>query len=208
MNKARYIAALVIVIAMPPAVIVWFVVHPFADRWRKVGPASAYCFIAAFVFSGMVLLWLARKSILNVEFGFNAPLSILAVLLLIAAGYMRIQWRRVINPKTIIGVPEIFGRDDSRELVTTGIYSRIRHPRYVEVGLFLSAMALFSNYLGAYIFTLAYAPVIHLVVVLEERELAARFGEAYEEYRSRVPRYVPGSGRRGSRGGMNSSRGG
>jgi protein-S-isoprenylcysteine O-methyltransferase Ste14 len=199
MNRARYIAALIVVVGMPPPVVAWFVIHPFADRWKKAGPTVTYCCITAFVVSGAVLLWLARKTILTVEFGFNVPLSVLAFVLLIASVFLRVQWRSVIHPKTIIGVPEIFGRSDERELITTGIYSRIRNPRYVEVGLFLTAFALFGNYLAAYIFTLMYVLLIHLVVLFEERELKARFGRAYEEYCARVPRYFPVIGKSGSR---------
>ena len=34
-------------------------------------------------------------------------------------------------------------------------------------------------------------PILHLVVLLEERELLERFGDAYRDYAGRVPRYVP-----------------
>lgn len=53
-------------------------------------------------------------------------------------------------------------------LVTQGIYSRMRHPRYVEM---LLAHALFTNYLAAYgVFALSVAGLA-LIVRLEEREL-------------------------------------
>jgi len=32
---------------------------------------------------------------------------------------------------------------------------------------------------------------LHLVTVLEERELVSRFGDAYREYQHRAPRFVP-----------------
>jgi protein-S-isoprenylcysteine O-methyltransferase Ste14 len=34
-------------------------------------------------------------------------------------------------------------------------------------------------------------PLLHLIVLLEERELPDRFGEAYVDYSRRVPRYWP-----------------
>jgi protein-S-isoprenylcysteine O-methyltransferase Ste14 len=61
----------------------------------------------------------------------------------------------------------------------------------VEIALGTMAYALFSNWLGALIVAGLSLPVIHLIVLLEERELVERFGDAYEEYRARVPRYVP-----------------
>ena len=61
----------------------------------------------------------------------------------------------------------------------------------IEIALGTAGYALFANYLGSYVVAIATLPTIHLIVVLEERELAERFGDAFEEYRRRVPRYVP-----------------
>jgi len=33
--------------------------------------------------------------------------------------------------------------------------------------------------------------VMHIIVLLEEKELKERFGHDYEEYCRRVPRYIP-----------------
>ena len=51
--------------------------------------------------------------------------------------------------------------------------------------------ALFANYLGIYLLWLVSLPTLHLVVLLEERELRQRFGAAYDEYARAVPRYLP-----------------
>ena len=49
----------------------------------------------------------------------------------------------------------------------------------------------FANYSGAWALYALMFPAIHLVVLLEERELGERFGAEYEDYRRRVPRYLP-----------------
>ena len=67
----------------------------------------------------------------------------------------------------------------------------MRHPRYVEIVLGVAAYAVFANYLGAYIVTIALVPTLHLIVLLEERELIDRFGAAYVNYAAQVPRYLP-----------------
>ncbi len=191
MDLARYYIALMFTVAMLPAVLVWIFIHPFAEKWRKIGLIGTYIFITAFVALGIFLLWLARGWILTIEFGFNKFLSVLAVIFFCLSIFLGIMWRRVFSGWTVIGVPEIAGRDNSGELVTEGIYSYIRHPRYLEIGMVAVAAALFSNYLAAYIVVLVYIPLIHIVALLEERELRNRFGKAYEEYCSRVPRFIP-----------------
>lgn len=40
--------------------------------------------------------------------------------------------------------------------------------------------------------TAAVVPLRHLIVLLEERELRDRFGEAHADHARRVPRYWPG----------------
>lgn len=76
-------------------------------------------------------------------------------------------------------------------LVTRGPYAAVRHPQY---------SALFLVILGALmqwptIPTLVMAPVLVVAYVRlawrEERETEARFGEAYREYRRRVPGFIP-----------------
>ncbi len=51
--------------------------------------------------------------------------------------------------------------------------------------------ALILNYLGVYLMTAAVVMAIFFIVVLEERELRDRFGDAYLEYSKRVPRFIP-----------------
>ena len=74
---------------------------------------------------------------------------------------------------------------------SAGIYSRLRHPRYVESLLWILSYALFTNYLAMYVAFLLMLPIMHLVVLFEEKELKERFGVEYEEYCRRVPRYIP-----------------
>ena len=98
--------------------------------------------------------------------------------------------RRQLTTRILFGVPEL-DKDNPGTLLTDGIYAHLRHPRYVEVWLGTLAYACFANYLGAWIVWLATGPMLHLVVLLEERELRDRFGGEYEAYMARVPRYLP-----------------
>ncbi len=191
MDTARYYVALLTVVLFPPPLLAWLAIHPLAGLFRRLGIVISYILIFSFYAVGMYAIWSVRGYFMRIDFGFSAPLSLLAMLLLLVSIYVRVLWRRIFPPTTIFGFPEIRGLRGEGDLVTTGIYSRIRHPRYLEVGLGLWAIAFFSNYLAAYAVGVAYLPLIYLVARLEERELKHRFGAVYEEYCSRVPRFVP-----------------
>ena len=64
-------------------------------------------------------------------------------------------------------------------------------PRYVEMILGAFAFAAFANYVGGYIVAVLFVAGIHAVVLIEEKELAKRFGEEYKAYKASVPRYLP-----------------
>ncbi len=86
------------------------------------------------------------------------------------------------------------------ELVTGGLYARVRHPQYA--GLFLITVGMLVQWPTALTFimwpllTWAY----YRLAKKEEREMMDMFGAAYESYRRRVPAFVPSrSGRHGIR---------
>ena len=79
-----------------------------------------------------------------------------------------------------------------QRLVVTGLYRYVRNPMYVAVtslifgqGLLLGSMALLEYglvvWLGFFAFVLLY----------EEPTLRGKFGKEYEDYRARVPRWIP-----------------
>lgn len=79
----------------------------------------------------------------------------------------------------------------AEKVITTGIYSRVRHPQYlgdivVHVG--------FTFLLSAF-FSLVFTPLIILVNYLncwkEEKELIKEFGKEYEDYKKNVPMLIP-----------------
>jgi protein-S-isoprenylcysteine O-methyltransferase Ste14 len=82
--------------------------------------------------------------------------------------------------------------DPPRRLVTGALYRRVRNPMYLAYTAIIAAEALFFESLAL----LAYAGVFWLlahtfVVKVEEPGLDQRFGPAWRDYRSRVPRWVP-----------------
>jgi protein-S-isoprenylcysteine O-methyltransferase Ste14 len=77
-------------------------------------------------------------------------------------------------------------------LVTSGIYSVIRHPSYL--GLLVNALGwalAFRSGVGVLLTAFTIPPLIARIRA-EERLLSAQFGDAYDAYRSRTSRLLPG----------------
>lgn len=196
METAAYWLALATVVAAPPLVLFWFLVHPFARQWRRLGPARAYPILAAIIVAMMVIISQFRGPLLRIHFGVSGPLTALGIALFLVSFVVGLLRAKHLTPAAVLGLPELSQSGPPGTLVTEGIYAHIRHPRYVQVGLGLAAVALFSNYLAVYVLVATHIPLIYLVVLLEERELRERFGREYEDYCRRVPRFLPRLGRR------------
>jgi protein-S-isoprenylcysteine O-methyltransferase Ste14 len=168
------------------------VIHPFVDFWRKVGKPITYTLMTVLFLGGVVGLFAIRDALVLTDLGTNWITVGAAAVLIIPALWLAVLRAKHLSFAILTGVPELDADGAGGVLLNEGIYSVIRHPRYVEVVLGTFAYAAFANYLGGYIIALLTIPAVHAIVVLEEEELAARFGEQYEAYRASVPRYVPG----------------
>lgn len=78
------------------------------------------------------------------------------------------------------------------ELVTQGIYRYVRHPQYTGFALMIIGFLV----QWPTIITLIMAPALLVMYVKlakkEEKRMEELFGERYEEYRRRVPAFIPG----------------
>jgi protein-S-isoprenylcysteine O-methyltransferase Ste14 len=77
------------------------------------------------------------------------------------------------------------------KVITTGLYSRMRHPQYT--GAILSHIGI--SYLFAAYYSILMTPLVILVNYIlcwkEEKELVREFGEDYENYQKSVPMFIP-----------------
>jgi protein-S-isoprenylcysteine O-methyltransferase Ste14 len=111
-----------------------------------------------------------------------AALLAAAVLLFVkAAGTMGANWSLIARTRA------------DHQLVTSGIFARVRHPIYLAMALFLLALAIALGHeanllIGAPLYALG----AWIRVREEEKLLQAQFGDAYDRYAARVKRFVPG----------------
>jgi protein-S-isoprenylcysteine O-methyltransferase Ste14 len=190
-DAVRYYVALILLVAFPPALLAWFVIHPLAGFWRRRGPTMTYLVVVGIAVSIGAALYRYREPLLGIQFGSNWLLTAAGLVSLAGAILLEHHYRRQLSVSTLIGLPELSSQRE-RRLLTEGVYARIRHPRYLGLLLEILGFALFVNYLATYVVAAAMVPTLYLIVLLEERELCERFGEEYERYMRRVPRFFPG----------------
>ncbi|CAM3609048.1 methyltransferase family protein [Deinococcus frigens] len=80
---------------------------------------------------------------------------------------------------------------DTAQLVTDGLYARVRHPIYSSLLAISLGWALFWGSREALGWTVALAALLHFKSAREETALLARFPH-YAAYRRRTKRFVPG----------------
>ena len=201
-NVACYLAVITL-ITVPATLVAWLLLHPFAATWRRIGPVGTYVLICAVVIAVMLVMYHVREPLLSVRFGMRMPLVAVAAILLAISSYINVLVYRQAPRSMTFGLAEI-SRNNPGLLVTGGIYSRIRHPRFVAMSMAVFAIATLTNVLAIYFLAVVYVPVVFIIALLEDRELAARFGRQYDEYAREVPRFLPRSVKQG-KGGENAT---
>ena len=74
------------------------------------------------------------------------------------------------------------------ELVTSGIYARLRHPMYVSFAIIMLTLdGLLGSVSGIVVTFFAFLPSMVWRARLEEQALARRFGETWKDYAESVP---------------------
>ena len=80
----------------------------------------------------------------------------------------------------------------TKYLVTTALHRYARNPMYIGVALAIVGEAIVFRSIHVAIYAGLMLSIAHVFVVLyEEPTLKRQFGESYEEYRRKVPRWIP-----------------
>ena len=165
--------------------------NPFVNFWRKLGPPLTYAIVVSIMMVIAAGLFRIRDVLLAVEYGTHYPLIIAALILNGVTWAVFFPVRKQLTFRILIGLPELDLKNQEQKLLTEGMFAKTRNPRYVAVVLFGLSMALLTNYVAVYVVFVAFVIGLYGITLLEEKELRARFGKAYEDYCRCVPRFIP-----------------
>ena len=148
MTTFRYWVGILVVVSVPPAVVWWFVIHPFVAFWRRVGVRLTLTCVTLFYLAGVIGLYRWKSALLGADLGTSWLTVGAGLVLIIFAAVIAVRRKRELTWRILVGVPELEEAGGGR-LLTTGLYTRLRHPRYVEVFLGVWGYALISNHCGS-----------------------------------------------------------
>jgi protein-S-isoprenylcysteine O-methyltransferase Ste14 len=80
---------------------------------------------------------------------------------------------------------------ENQELVTDGLYSKIRHPFYLSILILFSGVAVISWDLYGLLFFIWTVLALIIRIKKEEKELIAKFGNEYLKYIKETPMIIP-----------------
>jgi protein-S-isoprenylcysteine O-methyltransferase Ste14 len=178
-------AALAVLLPIP---LYWLCVHPFAAFWRRRGANAAFLLVGVPVWiASLALLWFYHALLVDSAQATNRAVGSGGVLIA-AAVMIFARARRDLGAARILGQTELTG---GGELQAVGIYARLRHPIYLAQMMCMTGLCLLAGTSAVWTAAAAWLVLLLAAIQFEERELAARFGEPYREYRRQVPAFLP-----------------
>jgi protein-S-isoprenylcysteine O-methyltransferase Ste14 len=186
MSVFDWLAAVILFFHLPIP-LYWLILHPAMSFWRQhtragfwVAGLSAWISVAFFLKTFHKLLFASDRA--------PAWALALGIALVAADGFVFYQVKRELGSKRLVGRAEMEG---AGELATTGIYARVRHPRYAGSMMAVLGACLVAGTLALWVVAACWWLLLITSILLEEHELRRRFGASYEAYCKRVPRFLP-----------------
>ena len=168
----------------------------FKRWWTRLIPEAAerstYVLASSLALIALFAYW---RPLGGVVWSVEAPVAVAVLYLLCAAGWLLVLVSTfLINHFDLFGLRQIwmYLRGVPYQAIgfrTPGPYRLVRHPLYV--GWLLAFWATPTMSVAHLLFAIATTGYILFAIRLEERDLIASLGNAYREYRQRVPMLIP-----------------
>lgn len=183
--------AITALLLWPAIPLFWVPVHCVPGLFRRLGfwtyilPLITWLPIAFITFR-------LRYFLLQYRIELPAIMDVIGVLILVLGAGLQAWTLYLLTLPVIMGVPEVTTSVPGK-LVTSGPYNLVRHPTYLSHALMLLGLFFMTGLAALGMVTIVDAFMVNVIVIpLEEKELAQRFGKKYEEYLQKVPsRFLP-----------------
>ncbi|HWG59273.1 MAG TPA: isoprenylcysteine carboxylmethyltransferase family protein [Candidatus Acidoferrales bacterium] len=182
----RILAGIVFFMQLPVP-LYWFVLHPGMRYWRGHRKAGYIVALACSWLPVTVCLIVFRSALFSGARP-SAPSIILGLGMIAFEAWVFTRVRRDLGDARLVGHTELLG---GGEIANRGVYARIRHPRYLASFLALVGACLLAATCLMWTIAAIWTVLTFAAILMEEREMRARFGASYEVYARRVPRFLP-----------------
>lgn len=162
--------------------------HIIALKYEKSGlfsgssqrSKSLLVILHFFIVISNILLYfrLISNDFRQMPYYFSVPGSLLFIF-----GIFMICWG-IYTLRTAVFIPD-------NKLIIAGPYKFIRHPMYFGGITGAFALALWAGTIPGAVYSLFLAGVLSRIADIEEKDLIARFGNDYLDYRQKVPKLFP-----------------
>lgn len=190
LQKCLDALALLSLVLLFPIPFFWLLIHSGIHFWRRFGNRSFWIALPVWIIFGAALV-LLRGYLYWQRFPRHALTWALGAGLLAAAHWIDRSTQREFGLRRLAGIAEMNPTHSLRGVVRTGIYGRVRHPRYLGYMLTLFGMAFLTGAEGIFLLAIVTILLYQIVAPLEEHELLEQYGCDYEAYAREVPRFVP-----------------
>lgn len=183
---------------------IFYVLHSFLASSKlkrileqRVGNAMKWYRLGYSIFSTIFLLGILYQSYQIPNYRILAPNDILTYL-----GYMGAAFGTIILVKSSksISISEFLGTKTeislTSELVTSGPYSKIRHPLYAGLILIFLGYLLVSGSLSSGVHCICLIAYLPFGIYFEEQNLISFYGGKYLRYQEQVPSLIPKFGQK------------
>ena len=148
---------------------------------------------------GAVAIMIVLAPVVDRALGINMSIPLAVRLpvgiILVVLGVPVVLWT-VIRFLRAKGTPIPFNPPPA--LVVNGLYSVVRNPMHLGWTLLLIGLAVLMQSFTLLVIFMPLFILAHIIYLkfIEEKELEKKFGQAYLDYKNRVPMFVPGLGKK------------